>query len=164
MQIDVDQAPKTFAQWAELLALLHAAFACQKGRIDPPSSLYRLDAQMLAQKAREETLFLATESGNPVGCVFAKVRHECVYIGKFAVWPARQGQGIGRRLMQEVERFAQATGKPVMALDTRIELTENHQTFAALGFAKTAERSHAGYTRATFITMQKALASPHRHS
>src|SRR6185295_4788841 len=54
-------------------------------------------------------------------------------------------------------RLRPGAGKPAMELDTRIELVENHKTFAAFGFVKTAERSHAGYTRATFITMQKAL-------
>jgi GNAT superfamily N-acetyltransferase len=157
--IEVNQAPQGFMQWARLLELLHAAFAYQHDRIDPPSSLYRLDAQSLAQKAQEETLFLATENGDLIGCAFAKVKPGCVYVGKFAVWPARQGQGIGRRLMQEVESFAQTTGKSVMKLETRIELLENHKTFAAFGFIKTAEHAHAGYTRVTFITMQKAMAS-----
>ena len=161
MPIEVNQAPQEFTQWVGLLELLHAAFAYQNDRIDPPSSLYKLDAQSLAQKAHEETLFLATENGALVGCAFAVVKPGCVYVGKFAVWPARQGQGIGRSLMQEVESFAQTTGKSVMELETRIELVENHKTFASFGFVKTAEHAHAGYTRTTFITMQKALVSLH---
>jgi GNAT superfamily N-acetyltransferase len=157
MPVEVMQASQGFAQWIQLLELLHAAFAYQSGRIDPPSSLHKLDAQSLAQKAGEETLFLAVEDGALVGCAFAKVNPSCVYVGKVAVWPDRQGRGIGRLLMHAVEGFARGAGKPAMELDTRIELVENHKTFAAFGFVKTAERSHAGYTRATFITMQKAL-------
>ena len=157
MPVEVMQASRGFTQWVKLLELLHAAFAYQKDRIDPPSSLHKLDAQSLAEKAGEENLFLAVEDGELVGCAFAKVKPSCVYVGKFAVWPARQGQGIGRLLMHAVEGFAQGTGKPVMELDTRIELVENHKTFAALGFVRIAEHSHAGYARTTFITMQKAL-------
>jgi GNAT superfamily N-acetyltransferase len=161
--VEVAQADPTFAQWPKLLALLHAAFAYQTPRIDPPSSLYKLDARSLAEKAKEEALFLAMENGELIGCAFAKVKAECVYVGKFAVWPDRQGHGIGRLLMQAVERFAREAGKPVMELDTRIELVENHQTFAAFGFVKTAEQAHAGYARATFITMQKPLGDRHAH-
>lgn len=157
MTIEIIQAPPRFTQWAELLELLQSAFAYQRERIDPPSSLDRLDAASLALKAQEETLFLAVESGERLGCAFAKVKPDRVYVGKVAVRPGRQGQGIGRRLMQAVERFAEATGKPVLELETRIELVENHQTFAAFGFARTAEHAHAGYTRTTFITMQKPL-------
>ena len=74
--------------------------------------MYKLDAPSLAQKA-QETLFLATENGDLVGCAFAKVRPGCVYVGKFAIWPVRQGEGIGCRLMKEVEGFAQTTGRSV---------------------------------------------------
>lgn len=157
MTIEIIQAPPRFTQWAELWALLLAAFEYQRARIDPPSSLYRLDAESLAQKAQDEALFLAVESGQLIGCAFAKVKPDCVYVGKVAVKPGRQGQGIGRRLMQAVERFAEATGRPVLELETRIELEENHKTFAAFGFVRTAEHAHAGYTRTTYITMQKPL-------
>jgi GNAT superfamily N-acetyltransferase len=157
MTVEIVQAPPVFTQWDRLMALLHAAFAYQRERIDPPSSLYRLDAQSLAQKAQEEVLFLALDAGDMVGCAFAKLKPGCVYVGKVAVLPDRQGQGIGRLLMQAVEQFAQQTGKPVMELETRIELVENHQTFSAFGFVRTAEHAHAGYTRTTFITMQKPL-------
>lgn len=161
MPIEVNQSTQGFKQWVKLLELLHAAFEYQITRIDPPSSLYKLDARLLAQKAQEETLFLATENDELIGCGFAKVKPSCVYVGKFAVRPERQGQGVGRLLMREVERFAQTTGKLVLELDTRIELVENHKAFAAFGFIKTSEHAHAGYTKATFITMQKVLVSPH---
>lgn len=157
MTLEIIQAPSGFQQWPELWALLLAAFDCQRARIDPPSSLYRLDATSLAQKAQDETLFLAVESGQLIGCAFAKVKAECVYVGKVAVKPGRQGQGIGRRLMQAAEHFALQTGRPVMELETRIELVENHKTFAALGFVRTAEHAHEGYARPTYITMQKPL-------
>jgi GNAT superfamily N-acetyltransferase len=157
MTVEIIQASRAFDQWAALLDLLHAAFDYQRERIDPPSSLYRLDAESLARKAQEEALFLAVEAGEMVGCAFAKVKPDCVYVGKVAVTPGRQGMGIGRRLMQAVERFAQTTGKPVLELETRIELVENHRTFSAFGFVRTAEHAHAGYTRTTFITMQKPL-------
>lgn len=157
MTLEIVQDPPGFDRWAELLALLHAAFEYQRERIDPPSSLYLLDAETLARKAREESLFLAVESGELLGCAFAKVKPGCVYVGKVAVRPGRQGQGIGRRVLQAVERFARTTGEPVMELDTRIELVENHATFAAFGFTRTAEHAHAGYSRTTYITMRKPL-------
>lgn len=137
--------------------LLHSAFAYQNDRIDPPSSLHTLDAESIALKAKDEHLFLAVEDGELVGCVFAKPRPGSLYVGKLAVWPHRQGQGIGRLLMQAAEDFARQTGHAALELDTRIELTENQRTFAALGFVKTAEHAHAGYHRTTFITMQKPL-------
>jgi len=59
--------------------------------------------------------------------------------------------------MAATEDFARRAGVAILELDTRIELTENHQTFAALGFVKTGEHAHDGYDHPTFITMQKSL-------
>jgi len=140
------------------MALLHAAFAFQEGRIDPPSSLHSFDAASIAAKAKEERLFLAFADGELVGCIFAKPRADHAYIGKMAVLPGRQGQGIGRLLMQVAEGFARESGLAALELQTRIELTENHDAFAALGFVKLSEGKHAGYDRTTFITMRKTLA------
>ena len=56
------------------------------------------------------------------------------------------------------EAIARDLGKPTLRLETRIELTGNHRRFGAWGFVRTAEKSHAGYDRITFIEMQKHLA------
>lgn len=151
------QAPAGFSRWPQLLELLHAAFAYQHPRIDPPSSLMKFTAESLAAKAAGETLFVALDGEELVGCVFAAPRGEALYIGKFAVSPTRQGEGIGARLLREVESFAKRRGIELLELDTRIELHENHATFAALGFSKIAEGAHPGYTHTTFITMRKRL-------
>lgn len=157
MSIEVALAPSDFHDWKGLLTLLHAAFAYQNDRIDPPSSLHRLDATSIAQKAKDERLFLALEDGHLLGCIFARPQPDSVYVGKFAVRPDRQGEGIGRRLMQAAEEFALQSALPVLELETRIELTENHDTFASMGFVKIAEKAHEGYDRPTSITMRKTL-------
>lgn len=61
--------------------------------------------------------------------------------------------------MHATERYALAEGIAKMVLDTRIELTENHETFKSMGYTKTAEHAHAGYDRPTFISMQKLTSS-----
>lgn len=157
MTVTVARAAPGFAQWPELLALLHAAFAYQHDRIDPPSSLLTFEAASLAAKAAAETLFLAHDGAQMVGCIFARPKGNALYVGKFAVAPGRQGQGIGAALMRAVERHAVERGIGALELDTRIELTDNHATFGAMGFVKIAESAHPGYDRPTFITMRKAL-------
>jgi GNAT superfamily N-acetyltransferase len=147
-----------FSDWEGLLALLHRAFACMEGRIDPPSSLHRLDAGGLAEKARAERCFLAFRSGRLAGCVFCAPRAGCLYVGKLAVEPALQGQGIGRALMARAEAEARALGLPALELETRVELVENQAAFARMGFVKTGENAHPGYDRPTSVTMRKALA------
>lgn len=157
MSIEVECAPSDFASWNELLALLHRAYAYMDDRIDPPSSVHRLTEETIAEKSKDEILILATEAGQLLGCVFAKPESASLYVGKLAVEPARQREGLGRRLMEAAEAVARERGLGATELETRIELVENHRTFAAMGYAKMAEKSHDGYTRPTYIVMRKHL-------
>ncbi len=147
-----------FSRWDDLLALIRRAFAYMDGVIDPPSSAHLLTADGLAEKARRETGFLAVENGQIVGCVFALARARDFYVGKLAVEPGLQGQGIGTRLMRAVEDLARECGKDAIELQTRIELTANHAAFARLGFRETERTAHEGYDKPTSITMRKVLS------
>ena len=157
VDIAISRIAPDFARWDELLALIMRAFAYMDGVIDPPSSAHLLTPGTLREKARRETVFLAIENDRIVGCVFALERSQDVYVGKLAVDPERHGQGIGFRLMQAVERLAREGGKEAIELQTRIELTGNHATFARLGFRETERTAHEGYDRPTSITMRKVL-------
>jgi N-acetylglutamate synthase-like GNAT family acetyltransferase len=150
-------APPRFSDWAGLLALLRSAYAYMESRIDPPSSLLRMDAEQLEAKAREEVLILALEGRRLVGCAFASLRADCVYVGKLAVDAAFRGRGAARSILLAAETLARAEARPFVELETRVELVENHETFAALGFAKVGESAHPGFDRPTSITMRKPV-------
>ena len=162
MSIKVVQADKGFANWQAVLELLHEAFSFMSARISPPSSLHLLTLDSIALKAHSEALFLATARGEIVGCVFAAPKPDSLYVGKLAVHPDYQRTGIGQSLMDAVERYAVSEGIEALELNTRIELTENHSTFKAMGYLVTGEHSHEGYDRPTYISMRKALAKQQR--
>jgi len=156
--IDIVRIDESFSRWDELLALILSSFAYMEGVIDPPSSATRLTLAALAYKARDEIAFVAVEGERLVGCIFCRPEPESLYVGKFAVSPSHQGKGIGAKLLAVAEEVAREKGLPRLRLETRIELTDNHATFARWGFVKTAETSHPGFTRTTTIEMQKQLA------
>jgi GNAT superfamily N-acetyltransferase len=150
-------SPTDFHAWPELLSFLRDAFAYMDSRIDPPSSLHRMGVEDLRNKAKEETLIIATEGAELIGCAFVAIRDDCAYVGKVAVAGSGRRKGIARELMAAAERVARQHQRPCLELQTRVELLENHRTFAALGFKKVAETAHAGYSRPTSITMRKPL-------
>ncbi len=158
MTIEIRRIDASFDRYEELLDVTLTAFAFMDGRIDPPSSAHRLTSAALRQKAAQEIAFAALDEGRLLGCVFLKPEESSLYIGKLAVHPAAQGQGIGRLLLARAEETARELGLTSLRLETRIELTENHRLFAAWGFGKTAENRHAGYDRTTSIEMRKPLA------
>jgi GNAT superfamily N-acetyltransferase len=156
-EVRIVVSPPGFSDWTGLLALLRSAYAYMESRIDPPSSLLRMGAAQLQEKAREEALILALEDRRLVGCAFAGLREDCVYVGKLAVDAAARRRGVARRIMQAAEALARAHGRRFVELEAHIELTENHATFAALGFSRVAESAHPGFDRPTSITMRKPV-------
>jgi GNAT superfamily N-acetyltransferase len=155
--VQIVVSPPLFSNWTALLALLRSTYAYMESRIDPPSSLLRMDAEQLEEKARDEVLILALEPQRLVGCAFASLRDDCVYVGKLAVDEAVRRQGVARKIMQAAEMLARDNARPFVELETRIELIENHATFAALGYSKVAESAHPGFARPTSITMRKPV-------
>lgn len=159
--VSINKLPNDFTDWSDLLSLIMSAFAYMDERIDPPSSAHRLTEASLAQKAKDEICYIAEDQGVLVGCIFCRPEPPLfLYIGKLAISKAMQGKGIGRALLERAELEAVERGLPNLRLETRIELRENHQAFQRWGFVKTADRSHPGYDRITFIEMMKPLAQP----
>ncbi|MER8763116.1 GNAT family N-acetyltransferase [Mesorhizobium sp. M0701] len=155
--VSIVQLAADFDRWDEVLALVMRAFAFMDEVIDPPSSAHRLTVENLRARALEETAFLALKGNEIVGCVFVLKRADDLYIGKLAVEPTLQGQGVGKQLMQAVEDLARSRNRTAIELQTRVELTGNHAAFARLGFRETERTAHKGYDRPTSITMRKVL-------
>ena len=138
---------------SEVLDLIRHCFACTDGRIDPPSSMYRLQLTDLNKKAHEGWILVA---GYPVkACVVATALPHALYLGKMAVHPDLRGAGLARDMVQACEELALQNGLDRLELQVRIELVENQLTFEKLGFHQTEFNSHPGFDRITEITMQK---------
>ncbi|GAB4262977.1 MAG: hypothetical protein Kow0013_08980 [Pararhodobacter sp.] len=65
-----------------------------------------------------------------------------LYLGKLAVEPGARRRGLGL---------------PSVTLQTRVELLDNHKTFASLGFHEIARTAHAGFDRPTSITFRRSV-------
>jgi predicted N-acetyltransferase YhbS len=156
MQPTIDDTPFRATgdyDWSALLSLMKRAFAGMEGRIDPPSSLARLTASDLATHPGEIWVI-----GRPAqACVMLTLKPAALYLGKIAVEPSLKGRGLARRLIRMAEERARELGLPALELQSRVELIENHATFAALGFRVSGETSHEGYDVPTSLTFTKAL-------
>lgn len=155
----ISTSPEGFSDWTGLLNLVRDAFAYMDGRIDPPSSLTKMGLEEFKAKAEKEVLVVAYEGQTLIGCAFADVREDCVYVGKVAIAQSACGKGVARMLFAAADELAKTHGKQALELQTRVELIENHATFGALGFIKVAETAHPGYSRSTSITMRRLVNS-----
>jgi predicted N-acetyltransferase YhbS len=135
-----------------ILALITRAFAGMHSRIDPPSSLQSLTVASLQTGGEVWAI-----GHPPIACMILTSREGHLYLGKLAVDPANQGQGLARALIAHAEIRARHLNLPQIQLLTRVELTENHRIFTALGFTQTATFTHPGFNRPTALTFTKEV-------
>ena len=148
-----------FDDWTALHALLARCFGPMEGRIDPPSSFTTMTPDTLRAKAADEVLILAHDGESLVGCAFCAQKGDALYLGKLAVAPEYRGRGLLRRMLAVADVIARSRGLGTLMLQTRIELTENHATFAALGFRQAGTEAHKGYDRPTSLVFRRPVAS-----
>lgn len=139
----------------DVLALIRTAFTAHDGRIDPPSSMHRMTLESFAQSAR--TIEVWAVGAPPVATVSLTVKERAVYLSKLAVAKHVRGAGLARQLIELAEERARTLGCTALELQTRVELTENHATFAALGFQIVGESAHPGFDRPTSLRMRRTL-------
>lgn len=144
--------------WGAVLRLLHAEFAYMQGRIDPPSSLALVTPDSIAAHAEQNEVWVIEAGRNrPVACIFLTPQPPTLFVGKIAVAHRHRGQGLARRLINKAVARAKALGLEHLTLQSRVELTENHAAFNALGFTIVGDYTHHGYSSPTSITMQRPL-------
>ncbi|NJP11425.1 MAG: GNAT family N-acetyltransferase [Leptolyngbyaceae cyanobacterium RU_5_1] len=92
-----------------------------------------LDIAVLQDKS--VTVFLAEFEREPVGCIAIK-RLDPGYaeVKRMYVRPTLRGQGVGRRLLQEIEAFAEQTNIHTLRLKTGIYQPEALKLFERCGF------------------------------
>jgi N-acetylglutamate synthase-like GNAT family acetyltransferase len=155
--IEVSRLSPDFDDWKALHGLLVSAFASMDGRIDPPSSLTRMSVGDLQKKALTEFVVIARERHRLVGCGFGAASSDCLYLSKLAVDADFQKRGVLRSMLPLFVSEARGIGLNCLELKTRVELTDNHATFAALGFEKVGETAHPSYDRPTSFTFRKSV-------
>lgn len=138
-------------------SLIRTSFAYMEGRIDPPSSMHRLTLEELQRQAGSAEVWAIEDGGRPVACVILTARGGRLYLGKLSVAVSHRGRGLARHLVGLAEARARALGLSAVELQSRVELTENHSVFAALGFLVSGESAHPGYDRATSLTFVKPI-------
>ena len=148
------QAREPF-DWDGLLALIKSAFVDMEGRIDPPSSVHRLQAADLARQAKSGEVWVMGLP--PVAAMVLTPKADALYLGKLAVDRSFRGKGLARRLITCAEGRARAGGWAALELQVRVELVENQRLFAALGFVETGRTAHEGFDRPTSITFRKTV-------
>lgn len=153
----------------DLTTLLHSAYR----RLAHMGLRYMATHQSEAvtrERVESGTCLVAIADGRIIGTILFKHpeqtvgcpwydRPEVASLGQFAVDPKIQAQGIGLRLMREVERLATTSGAQELALDTAEPATHLVEWYTRLGyrFIEHAQWSHTNYRS---VILSKPLSRP----
>ena len=98
----------------------------------------RTDEDRLAAMMNKGTILLAEDrSGQLLGCVYTEVRGTRGYLGQLAVDPARQGEGLGRRMVEAAEEHLRRRGCEVLDITVLSLRPELPRLYRRLGFVET---------------------------
>lgn len=129
---------------AAIVALVHSAYRGQSSRAGWTTEADLLEGQRTDPEAvidiietPRSRILLAEEEGELVGCCQLQWTGDYLYLGMFAVSPARQGVGLGRAIMAESERIANELGASTMKMTVISLRTDLIAWYERVGYAKT---------------------------
>jgi ribosomal protein S18 acetylase RimI-like enzyme len=124
----------TAADQDRIIPLINSAFAIETFLDGERTNPERMTEAM----ARGVFLVAEDAGGRMAACVYVETRGERGYVGQLAVDPARQGQGIGRRMMRAAEEYLRRHGcvaVDIIVLSLRPDLLPFYQ---GIGFVETS--------------------------
>lgn len=127
-------------------ACLRAYFALLADRIPgvDPVHVPIPDPEAYAYRRPHGVFLLAREGDASLGCVSLKAVDPTLgEVKRLWVAPEARGQGLARRLMEEVEAFARRAGMTHLRLDTNSALTEALALYRKTGWQPTAPFTRA---------------------
>jgi GNAT superfamily N-acetyltransferase len=140
-----------------IVSLIQRAFGRYRGKLRPESSALLETAGTIGAAMKSGTILVAVQDDWILGCISVQRRADHAYAGRLAVEPMRQGTGIGRALLVQAEAMARQWGSSRLRVDVRLKLQDNRAFFRALGFREGAQRCHPGFTRPTYVELEKTL-------
>lgn len=118
-----------------LIPLINSAFA-----IETFLEGDRTNPERMAEAMARGTFLLAEDAEERVAaCVYTELNGERGYVGVLAVDPARQGQGIGRLMMEAAEDHVCRSGCTVVDIIVLSLRTDLPPLYERLGYAETSQ-------------------------
>ncbi len=100
-----------------------------------------------AARVLESVVWVLEEGAAIAGIIVLLPTMDYLLLDNIAVSPARQGSGLGRRLLAFAEAEAVRRGYCEIRLYTHQTMVENQRLYASIGYKETVRGTEAGYDR-----------------
>lgn len=126
----------------------------------PPSSALNETVESIKEDMeRGEYAFIAYLDEQPVAMVRFTFSDHSVYFFRLSVIPSKQGQGLAKALLKELEYHALANGKTISKCKVRMSVPRNIELYRSLGYVITKEEKSENLNgfSLSIVTMEKQL-------
>ena len=134
------------------MAFLVEQFFIERDRTNPETVRSMMD---------KGKFLLAEDAPNILGCVYLELRGERGYFGMLSIDPSRQRMGVGRQLVETVEKYFRDAGCKFSDLKIVNVRTELHTLYRRLGYVDSGTAPYDDPTPTKmpvhFIAMSKQL-------
>ena len=103
---------------------------------------------------RDHRAYVIEDRGEIIGALVLMDKENGLLFDNIAVLPSRQGEGIGRRLIEHAESEARRLGHRHLDLYTHQRMTENIAMYTRYGYEEIDRRTERGFPR---VYMRKIL-------
>ena len=141
-----------------IASLIFEAFAPFRAQYTPDAFEYTAaKADKIRERFEEGPMWLAYDGGEPVGTVSGLPEEERFYIRSMAVKTSAQGNGVGQKLLDELERFARDAGFQKLYLYTTFVLPGAKRLYEKNGFYVLRETPPEEWFDMSGLEMEKIL-------
>jgi putative acetyltransferase len=117
-------------------------------------------SEQIQNRFNEGPVWVALQGAAIVGTVAAVLKDRGVYVRSMAILPTARGLGIGRVLLEHVERFASESGQRRLSLSTTPFLLRAIRLYEQFGFRRSDEGPQDLFGTPLF-TMEKLIGQEH---
>ena len=141
----------TAADVSAIMEIVYQAYRHYIARMGKPPGPMLDD---YAARVLEGVVWVLEEGAAVAGIIVLLPTADYLLLDNIAVSPARQGLGLGRRLLAFAEAEASRRGYCEIRLHTHQTMVENQRLYASIGYEETGRGAEAGYDR---VFMRKRL-------
>lgn len=128
----------------------------------PPSSALSETVTSIEQALNEgEQAFIAYIEAQPVAMVRFTMSDKGIYFFRLSVVPEKQGQGLAKALVAEIENYACVQGKLISECKVRMDVLRNIALYKSLDYVITKEEvvENRNGIAIPVVTMAKTLSA-----
>jgi predicted N-acetyltransferase YhbS len=157
---DIDIHPISPEDAGEVLTLQRAAFV-QEALIyrDVDMPVFTQTLEEVAYELRDNLGQVARRSGRMVGAIRARIDGDVLLVGRLAIAPDQQGEGIGSALLDAVEERGRRAGARTAELFTGRLSDANIRLYERQGYAVAEAAGGAGGDDEVFLRKELADAA-----